>query len=305
MKGGKLALLLAALLLLASCGEGEKPREGLCLWFPTDQASPRHSAQAVTGQPLPTAGPGESVEVEALVSALLSGPSEEGLTNPFPSGTRLLGWDLRGDCLELNFSEEYGSLTGVDLTLADCCVVLTLCQLEPVDRVCLLVEGKPAAGRERRELSPEDAIFTGAEEKPRQIDVALYFPRAMGKGLGLETRELTLTEDDDLYVTIAGTLLKGPTDPDLQTFLPGEDVLAGVWVDNGVCYVNFSSEFLDQAPEGEAEQNLLLYSVVDTLGNLDSITAVQLLVEGERLPEFGGAETNLPLEPDFGLLSGG
>lgn len=305
MKGGRLALLMAALLLLTSCEKGEEPPEGLCLWFPTDLDSPRHSAQAVTGQTLPTVGSGELDEVEALVSALLDGPSEEGLTNPFPPGVRLLDWDLRGECLELNFSEEYGSLTGVDLTLADCCLVLTLCQLERVEQVCLLVEGKPAAGRERRELSPEDVIFTGAEEKPRQIDVALYFPRAMGKGLGLETRELTLTEDDDLYETIADTLLKGPTDSDLQTFLPGEDVLIGVWVDNGVCYVNFSAEFLNQAPEGEAEQNLLLYSVVDTLGNLDSVTAVQLLIEGERLPEFGGAETNLPLEPDFGLLSGG
>lgn len=304
MKSKRITFLLAALLLLVSCGK-EEPPEGLCLWFPTDLDSPRHRAQAVTWEPLPPAGTGESDEVEALVSALLDGPSEDGLTNPFPAGARLLGWNLREQSLELNFSEEYGSLTGVDMALADCCLVLTLCQLEQVDQVCLLVEGRPAAGRVLPALSPEDVIFTGAEEKPRQIDVALYFPRAMGKGLGLETRELTLTEDDDLYETIAHTLLKGPTDPDLQTFLPGEDALIGVWMDNGVCYVNFSAEFLNQSPEGEAEQNLLLFSVVDTLGNLDSVTAVQLLVEGERLPEFGGAETNLPLEPDFGLLSGG
>lgn len=303
MRGRKLAALLAALLLLASCGK-EEPPEGLCLWFPTDLDSPRHSAQAVTCEPLPPAAFDGTDDVAGLVSALLDGPSEDGLTNPFPDGVRLLGWLLRGGNLELNFSEEYGNLAGVDQTLADCCLVLTLCQLERVDRVSLLVEGKPMADQAPRMLGPEDVIFTGAEEMPRQIDVALYFPRAMGKGLGFETRELTLTEDDDLYETIATILLKGPTDPDLQTFLPGEESLIGVWMDNGVCYVNFSSEFLSQAPEREAEQNLLLYSVVDTLGNLDSVTAVQLLVEGERLPEFGGAETNLPLEPDFGLLSG-
>lgn len=293
------AALAALLLLLTSCGKGEEP-EGLRLWFPTDMASPRHSAQAVTWQAAP--GPARAGDVEAVVSALLDGPGEDGLTGPFPEGTRLLDWTLDQGTLTLDFSEPFGGLSGIDLTLAGYCLTLTLCQLDQVERICLLVEGTPLEGWE---LSPEDVIFTGAEEEPRQLSVALYYPRALGKGLGFETRELTLTEDDDLYVTIGEELMKGPVDPDLQTFLPEEETLLGVWMDDGVCFVNFSEEFLAQAPEEAVNQNLLLYSVVDTLGNLESVAAVQLLVEGERLPEFGGAETNLPLEPDFGLLRGG
>lgn len=301
MKIKKLVLLLPALLILSGC-QSQEPQNALCLWFPSNPGTGDHTAQAVTfeiSQETETSG---AEAVEKLSKALFAGPRSENLTNPFPVGTELIHWKLRDGQLDLVLSAEYGSLTGVDLTLADYCLALTLCQLDGVDQVCLTVEG--SSDREKYLLSPEDVIFTGAEEEPRQIDVALYFPRALGKGLGFETRELTLTEDDDLYMMIAGALMNGPTDPDLQTFLPGADTLIGVWTDDNVCYVNFSAEFLTQAPEGETEQNLMLYSVVDTLGNLDSVTAVQLLVEGERLPEFGGVETNLPLEPDFGLLSG-
>lgn len=301
MKIRKLVLLLPALLMLSGC-QSQEPQNALHLWFPSNPGVGDHTTQAVTFEILPEAETNGSEAVEKLSKALFSGPKSENLANPFPVGTELIHWKLRDGQLDLVLSAEYGSLTGVDLTLADYCLTLTLCQLDGVDQVCLTVDG--ASGQEKHPLSPEDVIFTGAEEEPRQIDVALYFPRALGKGLGFETRELTLTEDDDLYMMIAGALMNGPTDPDLQTFLPGTDTLIGVWMDDNVCYVNFSAEFLNQAPEGETEQNLMLYSVVDTLGNLDSVTAVQLLVEGERLPEFGGVETNLPLEPDFGLLSG-
>lgn len=297
MIGKKTVLLLAALLLLSACEKTERA-EGMRLWFPVDLDVPGHSSQAVASK---KAAMTDST-VESLVSELLSGPGEDGLAKIFPEGTKLIDWALQDGVLSLEFSEEYAALSGADRTLADYCLTLTLCQLEQVDRICILGrDGEP----ERREFSPEDVIFTGAEEEPRQISVALYFPRALGKGLGFETRELTLTEDDDLYVMIVEALAKGPTDPDLQTYLPSSGVLLNTWVDDGVCYVNFSSDFLIYAPGEDRERNLLLYSVVDTMGNLDSVAAVQILVEGERLAEFGGVETNLPLEPDFGLLGVG
>lgn len=301
MTGKKLAPLLAALLLLCSCGTAEQEK-GIRLWFPVDLNAARHSAQAVACRK--AVAPAAS-DVETLVSALLAGPDEDGLVTPFPAGTELLRWSLHDGELDLDFSEEYNTLSGADLTLADYCLTLTLCQLNQVDRVCILAGNGPGGEPVRRTLSTEDVIFTGAEEEPRQISVALYFPRALGKGLGLESRELTLTEDDDLYAMIAGALMKGPEDDDLKSYLPNDpDILLGAWLEAGVCYVNFSSEFLLRVPEGEMERNLLLYSVVDTMGNLDTVTAVQLLVDGERLPTFGGVNTSLPLEPDFGMLSG-
>lgn len=238
------------------------------------------------------------------MNALLGGPEDDRLAPIFRSGTQMLGWTVDRGTLYLDLSDAYSELSGVDLTLADCCIAQTLCQLDEVDQVCITVNGAPVAARVRQFFSPDDMIFTGAEDQPRQVSAELYFPRAMGKGLGFETRELTLTEDDDLYAMIAQALMEGPSDPDLHTLVPEGAALLSVGVDDGVCFVNFSGEFLTLAPESEAEQNLLLYSVVDTMGNLGAVRAVQLLVDGERIPEFGGQEASVPLEPDFGLLSG-
>lgn len=293
------ALLLALVLLPAACAV--RPETGgLRLCFPTDPDALRPSAQALSWEDLP---PGLGSDVETLVNALLSGPEQDGLAHPFPAGTSLLSWELDGGLLRLDLSAPYGELTGVALTLTDYCLTLTLCQLDQVERVSITVDGSELPQRTRQILTPEDAIFTGAEEEPRQITAVLYFPRALGKGLGFEPRELTLTEDDDLYLTIAQNLMAGPQDPDLHTLLPEGTQLLGATLDDGICYINFSANFLTAAPPSQAEQNLLLYSIIDTMGNLSAVTAVQLLVEGERLPEFGGQETSLPLEPDFGLLS--
>lgn len=300
----KLGALAAVLLLLCGCApQAEEPGMKLC--FPAaavEKEVPRPGAQAVRWEALEQDG---DAGVEELMAALLDGPEEDGLMNPFPPGVRVQSWEVENGLLSLDLSAPYGELSGVELTLADYCITLTMCQLEQVERVQITVDGDPLVQRSRQSFSPDDVIFTGAEEEPRQLSAELYFPRVMGRSLGFETRELTLTEDDDLYLTLTQTLMAGPEDPNLRTLFPEGTRLLGTWVDDSVCYVNFSAEFLSLAPETAEEQNLLLYSVVDTLGNLNSVSAVQLLVEGERPPAFGGLETNLPLEPDFGLLSGG
>lgn len=297
MNRRRLILLLAcAALALSACSISAQDGGDIQLWF--------SDPERTMGQVLATEAFAGEAAVEPVMAALLRGPELEVLASPFPAGTRLLGWTAEDGLLTLDLSAAYGELSGIALTLADCCITLTMCQLDGVEQVSVTVNGQPLPQRTRQILTPEDVIFTGMEEEPRQITAVLYFPRIMGKGLGFEARELTLTEDDDLYLTIAQNLMAGPEDPDLHSLFPAGVELLGVTLDDGICYVNFSDGFLSSAPGTQGEQNLLLYSIIDTMGNLSAVTAVQLLVEGERIPRFGGQETALPLEPDFGLLSG-
>lgn len=73
--------------------------------------------------------------MEELVDALFSGPTQGGLTSPFPEGLSLQGWSLEDGLLTLSLSEQYGGLADVSLTLADYCLVLTLSQVDGVDAV--------------------------------------------------------------------------------------------------------------------------------------------------------------------------
>ncbi|UQT50470.1 GerMN domain-containing protein [Flavonifractor plautii] len=66
---------------------------------------------------------------------------DPGPRHPLPRGVRLLSWELEEGRLHLDLSEQYGGLSGVDLTVADACLTLTLCQVEGVESVYVTVEG--------------------------------------------------------------------------------------------------------------------------------------------------------------------
>ena len=157
-----LSILLAAALLFSACGGRETPREegGFRLWFAADEGQadyghgPALDSQAYAGEDEP--GP------EELLSALLAGPTQEGLRSPFPRGVTLrqLSWDEeRPGVLLVGFSEQYGALADVSLTLADYCVVLTLTQAEGVDTVEISTQGYQASYRSHQLLDPREAVL--------------------------------------------------------------------------------------------------------------------------------------------------
>ena len=150
------AALLAALALalsLSGCG-GSGDSSGVLLYFCADPARGTPHGPAIRSQPYQ--GPG-GAGVEEMVDALLSGPTQGGLTSPFPEGLTLQGWSLEDGLLTLSLSEQYGGLADVSLTLADYCIVLTLSQLEGVDTVEITSTGYAANYRSHAALKAEEA----------------------------------------------------------------------------------------------------------------------------------------------------
>lgn len=293
--------LLALLLALAACAPSPEAGTGPVLWFANDlsdwDSSSRHEALSS----VPYRG---EMTVDALLDALLDGPAaDSGLLSPFPAGTRLLGWQLDEDgLLWVDLSESYGSLTGIALTVADYCITLTLGQLEGVERVSVTVSGRTISYRYWQEMSPSQAVLSGVEETPVEVSAVLYFPRSGGRGLGFESRTLQLTEADTLVAAVAAALLEGPGDSALTTVIPEGTQLRAATLEDGVCVVDFSQALLDGMPASPEQQALLVYSIVNTLGNLDAVVSVRIQVEGADLAAYGAVDLSAPLEPDFGLV---
>ena len=296
-----LSVLLCALLAAAAfsgcAAPGAEAESGPVLWFAGDTSQWSGTTTAVGTEPY-----GGDMTAEALVSALLAGPEGGELLSPFPYGTRLLRWSMKDGLLRLDLSAEYGELTGVDLTLADYCIAMTVGQLPGVERVTVTVEGKPLAQRHSQELSGDDAVLSGAEEQPVEVTATLYFPRSVGRGLGLETRTFLLTEDDMLAEIVTRAFLQGPKSSQLTTLIPEGTALISARLEDGVCTVDFTTAFLSGMPQNEDSQTLIVYSLVDTLGNLDSVQSVALEVEGVPLERYGAVMCGGGLEPDFGLV---
>ena len=159
MKKRRLLLLPAVLTLAALWGcapRGEGPADGAWqIWF--SALEDRGALEAVDCELVQLRE--DRPPVEALMDELLAGPEEPELSSPFPPGTRLLDWSLEEGELHLDLSQPYGALTGVDLTLADACLALTLTQLPQVETIYVTVEGSEIPYRPIQQLTAADVAF--------------------------------------------------------------------------------------------------------------------------------------------------
>lgn len=302
MRKRVLILLCGIALLLCACiGQGAErgqPPKGAYGVYYAVSASNRGSAAVDCEYRTLEEG---AQPVPALMELLLAQPENLGLSSPFPTGVRLLSWQLEEGQLHLDLSEQYGGLSGVALTVADYCIALTLCQVEGVERVYITVEGDEMPFRRTQQLSADDVVLSGAEEEAVHVRVSLWFPRSQGDGLGVEYRQVTRTEEHPLREAVLAAWLSGPEYQSLTTSVPEDTQIRSVELENGICYVNLSEDFLSGLPSDSAQRALLVYALVNTMGSLDSVAGVQLLVEGEAPAAIGGVDTSQPLIPDLSL----
>lgn len=282
------AFALLALLLCACVQETPaETQSGLSLWFPT--------ARETLDSALDTCGYDGAETVPGLMQALLDGP-DEGTTGLYafaPAGTELLGWSVDGRVAQVELSTQYAALEGVDRTLADYCIALTLTQLDGVDGARIIVDGVGQG----RVLRAGDVVFSGAEEEPVEVPAALYFRLGSGGRLGYELRSFRLTEDETPAKVVLEALIAGPEDAGLTALLPEELAVYSAWMDDGACFVDVSSLLLDTAPETIGEQELVIVSIVDTLCSLDGVDQVQIFVEGGPAEQYGEVDISGPLLP--------
>ena len=284
-----LPVLLALGLVFGCVPDSGSAELGLKLWFPVDPALEKVSAALGS---CPYTGEGQSVP--GLLAALLAGPPAEApeLSALAPAGTRLLSWSLEDGVAKVELSAAYAELVGVELTLADCCIALTLAQLESVDGVRVTVSGGGQSYRERQALYPKDVMFSGAEETPVEVTAALYFRREGGNSLGFEWRKFRLTEGSIPAKAMLTALIAGPEDEGLLPLLPPELTVRSAWVDEGMCTADLSAHLLELPEE---ERALALESIVETLCGLDTVEQVQILVEGEPVYGLSGPGPSAPV----------
>lgn len=300
------ALLLAvwAALLLSACtladgGVETQPQGAYRVYYAV--TGEQSTVQAVDWEYRVPTGEDTAAELAELV---LSQPETTGLASPAPSGTRLLSCQQEEGQLRLDLSEQYGGLSGVELTVANACLTLTLCQLEGVEEVYVTVEGEPLPYQTLRTMGADDVLLPGTREAELTAAVGLCFPRADGSGLGVEYRDVVQNEGDTMVRTVFTALLEGPRYQELSSLMPEGTKLRSIAVEGGVCTVNLSPEFLAGLPEDEQSARLLLYSMVNTLCMQEdlSISAVQILADGHAIESIGGVPASVPLEPDWTLL---
>lgn len=143
-----------------------------------------------------------------------------------------------------------------------------------------------------------------AEDQGEKVTVTLYFGDAQAQYVVGEQREISVKEgSDSLYKNVFLELMKGPETERLQNTIPNGTKLLSINVDNGLCTVDLSSEFVDNSPGGTASETMTLWSVVNTLTELEGIDKVQFLIEGEKREVYTHTVFDKPFTRDESLIS--
>lgn len=282
-------LILCALCFLCLCGCGVvntlQNDEGLRLYYPRVLTG-ADGGDAVAYVTIPWEElPQEDTQEQAqtVLALLLGGCRDENFRSPVPAGTQLNACTVQGTTALVDFTGSYGQLDGMDLTLADYCITLSLTQLKDIYAVRITVGGQDLAYRDTSRFLASDVLVTSTEDVVRTLTAKLYFPDSEGI-LCPEDRLLTLYEGESRAGVVLTALANGPDKAGHKPLWTGDFMPQVVRTEEGTCYVNLSNENLNLLKENV---DTVLQGIAASLCSVEGVNGVQFLVDGEYQMTLG------------------
>lgn len=222
---------------------------------------------------------------EALMAELLEGPSDETLRRTIPPETKLRSIHMERTRAVVDLSAAYGLLSGIELTLADQSIALTLTQVPEILSVKITVQGEELAYRDKQIFTGRDVLLAPAGDVVSTVDAILYFLNEEGELVSVE-RTLDLYEGDTQVGVVIKAMENAPEEKVLTSVFPDGFRTGAVWLEEDVCYVNLISGLAELLPQ-ETRIDVTIDALGDALCSLDSVTEVRFLVDGEYSPFYG------------------
>lgn len=119
--------------------------------------------------------------------------------------------------------------------------------------------------------------------------VSLYFG---ARDKGHLVKELRKVPSEKMLLPLAQMLirelLRGPFSPEARRVLPEGTQVRSIYFHQGTFFVDFSKELVENHSGGALEEVLTIYSIVDTLTELDRRAKVRFLVNGTEIDSLRG-----------------
>ena len=294
MKRWIIWLLLTAAVLTGCAAQDTGTAEDGYLVYYVAQGSGVRGSDVIRACSVPLDLPEDATlrtTAKAVVEQLLRAPADPDLFSPFPDGVTLQSLDVRNRQAIVDLSGDILQLDGVDLSLADYCLTLTLTALEGVDAVLITADRRMIAQQPKQVFFERDVLLSNMDDVLKTVDVTLYFVNETGALTG-EDRTLELYEGQTVAENLVVELLAGPVSRELTSVIPEGFQIHTVRVDSGVCYVNLPGSALQLLPGDQTVQWQILWSLAESLYSIETVSELRFLVDGEELVKFG----TIPLE---------
>ena len=248
----------------------------------------------------------ESAELVTELLAQMCTPLDEEHVAALPETVALPEISMGANGLvTLQFDESYGTVTGVREVLMRAAIVKTLCQTEEIDSVEFYVAGQPLMGAQNTPvgiMKSEDFIdSTGPDTNYYQyLYATVYYANKAGDALLASNLKIPYSGSETEEQIVLRQLIAGPVEEEMYPVLSEKTEVLSVSTKDGICTVNLSKEFLDKLPE--VTEEITIYSIVNTLMELQGIYRVQFLVEGKLEKLYQTMDLTLTYERNLNVI---
>ena len=140
-------------------------------------------------------------------------------------------------------------------------------------------------------ISNKLAEYTPAQEfsddEIRKTIISLYFKNIETNSLIAEAKAIDVKElYQDPYTYLINMLITGPENEKLESAIPEGTKVDSCTLKGNTVYVDLSTEFVNNAPSGITEESIAIYSIVNTLTELNEVTGVKILINSEENKAF-------------------
>ena len=290
-KSNLIAVIIMCLLLsfcLTACakkdGESELMTEENYIYFLDNEGSRIEGVAYSTDESLSS-----TEQINAILKALEQEPADSGLKRTLGIQTRVKNFYMKGNELVLDFDEDYLKLGKSEEVLFRAAMVKSLSQLPEVETVLFIVGSSPLTDSKGREIGAmmADSFVDNPGDDINAYDrteILLYFSNMAGDGLVSEKRTVVYSTNISMEKLLMEELLKGPQVSGHRATLSSDRKLNSVTVKQGVCYVDFSEPVIDLT--GAVNEEISVYSVVDTLMEIPEINYVSISIDGSSDRNF-------------------
>ena len=245
---------------------------------------------------------GECLEVLSAV------PEEKKYSQPIEAPVEVLKYDYDENRKQVNvfFNTAYNDMDRDQELLCRAAVVKTLTQFDSIiDYVQFFVNNqalREADGKYMVMMRSDFVDSTSADLKDlNESTLKLYFASTDGQQLAQEDIYVHYYNTSPVERVVMESLLSGPLSDNLNRTFPEDTKINKTNVSGDTCYVDLNQRFLEQM-EGQ-NFKVKIYSVVNSLCELESVDKVQILIDGQ-ISDYSEEDISLgrPLTPNMDIV---
>ncbi len=196
----------------------------------------------------------------------------------------LIDYRIEENGAVLNFEDRYSEMSIEKEVLFRAAVAQTILQDKDINFVFFEINGEPLkyeSGEEVGSMSDSTFIDNAGDELSSYVkkNIKLYFADVNGQSLVMHKREMVYSSNESLEKVVMEQLIKGPEANEGYATISPDTRLNTIAVKNGICYVSLDTALVDKPVD--VTEEVLLYSIVDSLASVPGVNKVQISVNGE------------------------